>query len=727
MAKKAPSGAVPAGFTPSIPTLPDHAADRALKIWQWAVLFSLVFVLCDLLRLAPGSERLLPKFDGVPLMHNADSYAWLAAAKKINQFTGRLLPEILRLLNLATGIDIGVLGFYLPLVLAPLVIAPVFVLAAWWRLPEAAVPAGLMAGASFGFLSRTLVGWLDSDVLTLFFPVSLAVALLIWLERFCDATRSGAADGRRWTYCGALAIGLLFKSYLLFYPNGKVIGLSIVCFALFVGLAKAGKDRIPDLLLCLIIMLLASDGSWVGFGSIATATALIVIRPLLLADKRARIAALSLAVAALLVCYPFADLSSHWLKIMRYWKGAPVNDLLSLPSVTGTVEEAQATDLQTAIRSVAGNWPLLAAGVAGFVYCVRQRPAAIVFTPLLVLGLLCGKMGSRFGMYGGAVLGIGLAFGLALVLRSAGAKAATRWTCQLITAGVVFWTAKSLLLTTSLTDWRLTSDYASAFSELKGIAAPGAQIWTWWDWGYAAQYYSERMTFADGGRNSAAYVLPLARLHYTSSPLYAYQLMLFTAQQQKKGIRAATAGAIVPQYDNPFSGLMNKRETKQARDLMDGFGAKLDRNSGDSPEQYLVFTWDNLNHVPVIRDLGSWNPATGETLKGTFAGGGRLEVDLGNGVISHRGRRFELAAMDIVRRQNGQLEKQRKSWQGRKQEYFTVLNSADGSLYPMDEGSYHSIMVQMLIAEPESFEPYFTLVIDRSPHIRVYRLNQKPS
>jgi dolichyl-diphosphooligosaccharide--protein glycosyltransferase len=708
----------------------NYSNDMQIKTWQWLFLLFLVFILCDILRIIDGPNRIMSgrEFNSIPLMQSADSYAWLAAAKNLNQFSGKLLPEILRITHAITDIDIGMIGFYLPLILAPLVIVPVFLLAVWWKIPEAAVPAGLMAGASFGFLSRTLTGWLDTDVLSLFFPVSLVVALLVWLERCIQFTEKDRTDRIRWSFCGAFLIGLLFKFYLWFYPNGEVIGLSIICFALLAGLIIIRNDHAVDLLFCIGIMLLAGNGSWAGLGISTIFTCIVLIKPLYLTNRKIRIAGAVLAVSLLLICYSTSNFSTSWLKILRYGKFTPDSGQLKLPSVISTVEEALSTDMQTAIRSLAGNWLLLAAGFAGFVYCVFKRPSTMIFTPLLVLGALCGKFGSRFGMYGGAALGIGLGFGLALVLRSYGAKTSVRWICQAVMACVIFWTSKNLLLTTNLTDWHISKEYVLAFKELKAVSSPDAQLWTWWDWGYAAQYFSERTTYADGGRNSAAYVLPLARVHYTSSPLYAYQLMLFTAEQQKQAGKVLSSKMSVPQYANPFNKLLNKEQDPlKTQDFLDGFGRKLHIPYSNIPEQYLAVTWENMNYIPVTRSFGSWNLVTGESLKGTFAGGGDLKVELRNGLISHKGKKYELTALDMIGLHNRKMEIRHTVWPGRKLEYFALANKIDDSFYPMDESSYNSLMVQMLVAEPEKFEPYFTLVIDRAPHIRIYRLNLNQS
>ena len=117
-----------------------------------------------------GSERLVATHD---------AYAWMAGAKGTSRYALEPLSELLAFLHAATGVALGNLGFWLPVILAPLVALPVAIQA--WRLgrPEAGAVAGAMAAGSFGFLLRTRVGYLDTDVLTLFLAACAAAAVCL--------------------------------------------------------------------------------------------------------------------------------------------------------------------------------------------------------------------------------------------------------------------------------------------------------------------------------------------------------------------------------------------------------------------------------------------------------------------------------------------------------------------------------------------------------------------
>ena len=76
--------------------------------------------------------------------------------------------------------------------------------------------------------------------------------------------------------------------------------------------------------------------------------------------------------------------------------------------------------------------------------------------------------------------------------------------------------------------------YAQTFVEMNKIAPKDSRLWQWWDYGYACQYYSGRMSFCDGGLNFGDWVYPLAIIHSTHSPMQASQLMKYITWHQKE-------------------------------------------------------------------------------------------------------------------------------------------------------------------------------------------------
>jgi dolichyl-diphosphooligosaccharide--protein glycosyltransferase len=51
-----------------------------------------------------------------------------------------------------------------------------------------------------------------------------------------------------------------------------------------------------------------------------------------------------------------------------------------------------------------------------------------------------------------------------------------------------------------------------------------------------------------------------------------------------------------------------------------------------------------------------------------------------------------------------------------------LINQAARQVYLMDAKMYRSMMVQMLIAPPETFAEDFELVVDKYPWVRAYKV-----
>ena len=94
------------------------------------------------------------------------------------------MSEMLRLMALAVHAEPASVAFWFPAVLASLVAG---IVAAWvWILGslEAGVAAGLLTCLAPGFLARTLLGFYDTDLVTLFFPLFMTLAPAAWATRY---------------------------------------------------------------------------------------------------------------------------------------------------------------------------------------------------------------------------------------------------------------------------------------------------------------------------------------------------------------------------------------------------------------------------------------------------------------------------------------------------------------------------------------------------------------
>jgi len=137
---------------------------------------------------------------------------------------------------------------------------------------------------------------------------------------------------------------------------------------------------------------------------------------------------------------------------------------------------------------------------------------------------------------------------------------------------------------------------ASAFIELGRQTPPDAWIWTWWDYGYAIQYYARRATFHDGGSQF--------------SPKTYFVALSFSTSNQTKAVNI-TKSASVCGAKCIEELLKEGYKPKQIKELFES--GKILKGKKQLHPVYWVFTNDLIGKYYWISYFGTWNF---ETLKG---------------------------------------------------------------------------------------------------------------
>ncbi|WP_367303401.1 STT3 domain-containing protein, partial [uncultured Desulfovibrio sp.] len=124
------------------------------------------------------------RLGGEMLLATHDAYHWVAGAEGFGLAVDHPMARMLRLMADASGLAPAVVAFWFPPALASLVAGIVFLWA--WALGsmQAGVAAGLVASMAPGFLGRTLLGYYDTDLVTLFFPLLMTLAPACWAMRY---------------------------------------------------------------------------------------------------------------------------------------------------------------------------------------------------------------------------------------------------------------------------------------------------------------------------------------------------------------------------------------------------------------------------------------------------------------------------------------------------------------------------------------------------------------
>jgi dolichyl-diphosphooligosaccharide--protein glycosyltransferase len=259
--------------------------------------------------------------------------------------------------------------------------------------------------------------------------------------------------------------------------------------------------------------------------------------------------------------------------------------------------------------------------------------------------------------------------------------------------------------------------YAGTLLELRDKAEPDALLWQWWDYGYAAQYYAERASFGDGGRQAGPWLYPLARVHCADSPRQAAQFIRYFGQAMlEDGSKNKTdvQGALLA--GNPVVELQ-AMDVAQAQGFLSGLVA----DSQDWPtsvSNYFVVSWENLRLASWISYYGNWDVSTGTSSPGKIQQvRGEIQLDSATGLLKINGNSMPVDSMDVMTAE-GDRHFQWPQGTGS----HVVVNQMSRQVFLMDAKMYRSMMVQMLLRPASDFSDEFSLVVDNSPWARAYRV-----
>ncbi len=698
------------------------------------------------------------------LLATHDAYHWVAAAEGFGLGVGHPMAEMLRLMAQTLHTYPAAVAFWFPAVLASLVAVIVF---AWvWALGsmEAGVAAGLITSLAPGFLARTLLGYYDTDLVTLFFPLLMTLAPACWAMRYMLLPRmilrrlalgSGLKAAQRlWGERGAdeahlerLGNPLRWQWVLLLGASGVIswwtqewhsvfpylIRYNVVLLALM-ALIMAPRGRRGILLLGGLAYALPTLGGPAGFGfslilllagsKVGRGLRHLLCRPLVLV-------LLWLGAAVLLVqgeiLTTLINHANAYLKHSGDVRSTGEGMSLVYPSVAQSIIEVQ--DLSfAALFPYFHPWMEAAVvGLAGFVLVLFRRPGALFLLPLAALGLLSTKLGGRMVMFGAPVVAVGLTLPLYWLLQRLlradlrGAVAGAATSCILLALLVAPFADMIQAISQGPI---INRRHAEALTRARTMTPEDAKLWLWWDWGYAAHHFARRSTIADGAQHAGPSLYLPAAVFATDNARFARQLIRYTAKMGNEP-------------GNVFEGL----DGRAAQALMDKLRSSETPLVEAKGRLFVVVSFEMLRLGFWISNFGNWNFVTRQGEGGALSIVPQaLAYRLDTGEVRLEGSTSTIYASSIsvfeetgVTRRNyvqewfdahpkATPEEQKEFLSGRRNVNFLFNRVTDEKL-AVDQGLYNSLMVQLLVGDPQDprFSPYFKLVYD-NVFARIYEV-----
>ncbi|MDR3362619.1 MAG: dolichyl-diphosphooligosaccharide--protein glycosyltransferase subunit STT3 [Desulfovibrio sp.] len=694
------------------------------------------------------------------LLATHDAYHWVAGAEGFGLAAGHPMSDMLLSMSALLHTYPAAVAFWFPPVLASLVAGIVF---SWvWALGsmEAGIAAGLLTSLAPGFLGRTLLGYYDTDLITLFFPLLMTLAPTCWAMRYMLlpqmilrrlALNSGPRTAQRlWRTPDAADHSgnpLLWQWVLLLGASGLIswwtqewhsvfpylIRYNVGLLA-FMSVVMAPRGRRALLLLGALAYALPTLAGPPGL----VATLLVLFagrkksRKLRLWLCRPPVLLIAWMCALVLVVRgeiltALVNHANTYLKHAGDVKETGEGVSLVYPSVAQSIIEVQDLDFAALFPYFHPWMEASAAGLIGFGLVLVRCPGAFFLLPLAVLSLLSIKLGGRMVMFGAPVVAVGLTlpvywFFKHFVSRKLGASFSGVLTSILL-GGLLVAPFTGMIQAMSQGPM-INRRHAEALTHARSMTPQDAVLWLWWDWGYAAHHFARRATIADGAQHAGPSLYLPAAVFGTDNARFARQLIRYTAQMGNE------PGKV-------FEGM----DGVAAQELMDKLRSPETPLLEAKGRQFVLVSFEMLRLGFWISNFGNWNFVSRQ-------GEGRalsivpqsLAYQLESGAVRLEGGSGAIYASSIsvfeetgVTRRNyiqewfdantgASPEQQRQFLAGRRNVNF-FFNRVTGEKLAMDEGLYNSLMVQLLVGEPQDqrFSPYFRLVYD-NVFARIYEV-----
>lgn len=742
------------------------------KDWRWIAIYSVcIYAVVLAFRLSFAGRWDHPELwvNGERILATHDAYYWLAKAKGVGWLVGYPLAEVTSYIQRITGLGFGTIGFWAPAFVTSLVGVICYL---WgWLIAgrNAGIIAGLTGSLTPGFFYRSRLGYFDTDMFTLLVPMLTAWLFAYWasfhirrgwflFEKTISIDESHSLQSL-WV---AFFIGLSIRATSIWHHD--ILNLSIfyffLTFAVIICIGRPEKKAVAFYGL-IIVLLTAYPGT--AFGHLGFWPFSLISLPELGVSAR-QFACFSGVSCSLLIIFwhkfalrrQIAVGTNVWMvasflvvaivatnivqepvlgsirKLASYYSSAGniegANTSIEIgpiyPSILQTIIEAKRVALSVIIeRGAFTNWLGWVALLSAVVIMVF-RPAGIFLLPLIVLHLASVKIGIRFSMFGGAALMVFLGVGVHWLAGWATKRFPRQQLvgfCIQVILGCVFLVYCHIIYSNIPLTPVIPRQHAEALIQLGEESPSNSMVWTWWDWGYASQYYASRETVVDGGKHAGRDVFPVAFAMSSDTPIKANRMVAFSSQYPAKtpydlGLFPATNWDDVPR--SKVSSTLQKQLAHSSYPVV-------------SP-QYIVVTWKDLNIAKWITYFGNWNLENGTTKEAAINSfdPGQLGFNIQQGsVMSRKGRGGLVSDITILDKGSSETEEyymNKLSPRLLPKKRHLVINMVSRQSVLMDRIAYRSMMTRLLTGDPNDPEitPYFKLVVDKLPFARIYEVVQ---
>jgi len=590
---------------------------------------------------------------------------------------------------------------YLPLFLSALVVIPMILIAHSFKRAEIGLVAALLASIAWSYYNRTMVGYYDTDMLNIVFPM-----FLLWSLVFAFRTRE-----EKYLLFTALEI-ILYRSW---YPQSY--SLEFAFFGLILLYVLVFERKNIYMYKLMTIMLLAMMGL-PG-----------IVRFFVKLDSY-MYPALGVAFLLFLATGGFAPI---WGQLKGYvFKDAieaSGEDLkLYFFSVTQTVREAGKIPFETFVNRISGHTVTFLLSCVGYVMMVFRYRVMLLGLPLIGLGFLAYVGGLRFTIYAVPVLAFGISY--LIFFCSDYIKTNSIKVVFIVTCTVVILYPNILHVVSYKVPTVFTKQEVMVLDKLQKVASRDDYVVAWWDYGYPIRYYSDVNTLIDGGKHSGAVNFPVSFM-LTNSQQSAAKLARLDVEYTEKQFLMSEND--VDRNRTNIANMTLDYGYKDTNGFLDSLHVetKLPKKSRDI---YFYLPFRMMGIMPTVARFSDIDLMNGKTNRrpffyktNRFKDSGSL-LNLSSGIVFNKKsgmlkignqevkvKEFLTTAYD----KNRKLSRQRQSIHKDGRFYLVYMRSYNTFLV-LDEDMLNSTYVQLFVFENYDKSLFEPVVLD--PSAKVFKL-----
>ena len=609
---------------------------------------------------------------------------------------------------------------YMPAVISSLIVIPIILSGRLMGHTLVGFLAALLGSIAWSYYNRTMVGYYDTDMFSVFLQFTIFYALLhIAYKKELKSI--------------ILAAFLIFL-YPYFYPQGMTI-----IYAMFIMLVlylfteykrivvtEETNDFKADafslygsmILLSIPLMLIVPIEVRVTLFLLAS----IALLKIKLKEKQLVYIALVFFIGFLFYGNVFSVMLG---KVLSYLDRGVELEGLHFYQVVQTVREAGAIPFSTMANRISGSQVGVIVSLIGYVTLVIRHKPFIIALPLIGVGVLSLWAGLRFTVYAVPVAAISAIYLFHVIITTISDKK------SIYVFGMTILTASMLYPNiTHIIGYKVPTVLNKAevqdLDALNKMATDKDYTLTWWDYGYPIWFYSNTNTLIDGGKHTNDNFI-ISKIMQTSSPELAANLSRL---------------AVETYVDSNYSIVANTLFKNKQKDQLDPnlLLSELEDTNYKLPKKtrdiYLYLPYRMMNIFPTVAIFGNLDLTTGNAERNisfyptsavsnkngmiAFANGITFDTKKGEIELGQQSKsvKYFIVTQSTIEGKT-QLQSQLYHADGG---YAVVYMKSYGRFVVMDMETFNSTYVQMFMLEKYD-QNLFELVVS-SPYSKIYKLKK---